>query len=125
MKRDAQAASAILERLPTLHEFIPSRRRGFCLMFIAGAAVFAVGVVADRNWPSDARFVGGALFVAGLARWSVRPIFISLRDLYASAHQQGYDQGWSEGRRTERPVLLHLDDYRSEPVQADIAAGPR
>lgn len=94
------------------HDFLPSRRRSVCLVLAVGAVTLCAGVADERSWATGARYVGAVLLAAGAARWAVRPLFISLRDLYASAHQQGYENGYQDGRRIGHPVLVNLDDYR-------------
>jgi hypothetical protein len=107
------------------HNYTPSKRFAYCAVLAVGGAILTVGLVADRDWASDARAIGEILIFGGVARWAIRPLFMSLRDLYASAHDQGYDQGWSDGRRTARPVVVPMDDYRPHALsdETDVAAG--
>lgn len=112
----------------TAHDFTPSKRLAVCVVGACGVAIAAIGVASDRNWGADARYVGAILIAGAVGRWAVRPLFISMRDLYATAHQQGFDQGWHEGRLSALPSVVHLSDYReqSDPdVGRHAAAGPQ
>lgn len=94
------------------HNYTPSKRFAYCAVLALGTTALTVGLAADHDWAADARMVGEILIFGAVARWAIRPVFIALRDLYESAHQQGFDQGWHEGRRSARPVVINLEDYR-------------
>lgn len=105
--------------------FTPSRRLGFSSLIALGVILFAGGAITDRDRTAAARHTGAILILGGLVRWAVRPLFIQLRDLYASAHQQGFEQGWHEGRRSARPVVVPLNRRRddraaTEATEADF-----
>lgn len=94
------------------HDFRPSLRRDLCLLAAAGVAAAVASVAPDRDWKSGARVASAILLGGAMARWAVRPLFIPLRDLYASAHQQGFEQGWQEGRVRDLPKVVQLNEYR-------------
>lgn len=105
------------------HDFVPSQRLGLAFVLAVGAAAYVVGTAEDRDWMADIRRVGAMLLFAGFIRWAVRPIFISLRDIYVSAHQQGFDKGWQERGRGQRPVVVDLDEYRGNAELAPSEPG--
>lgn len=112
--------------MTTRNNFTPSQRFGVSSLIALGVTTLTAGAIKERDRATAARHVGAILILGGLIRWAIRPLFIQLRDLYASAHQQGFDQGWHEGRRSARPVVVELDDYRKDSAihQSDYVCPP-
>src|ERR1035437_5496691 len=96
--------------MSTHDNYIPSNRTIFYLVLGIGAVTFTAGILDSQNWGADARTAGAVILVGGLVRWAVPPAFAAQLDIYRSPHQQGHDQGWHEGRRSARPVVIRMED---------------
>jgi hypothetical protein len=74
---------------------------------LAGAALLVV-----LGWTrSDRVFgLGLALGVVAAAALSHALLARPAADAYEAGHAAGYDKGWTEGRRTARPVLVEFPD---------------
>lgn len=103
-------------------QLAPARRYDFSLLMIGGIALMGCALFDDHDWPSDLRFVGGILLLGGLIRWAVRPLFISVRDLYTAGVQQGHETGYQEGRRAHLQMVVPLtllEDYKAEKAERE------
>lgn len=77
-----------------------------------GCAAFAGGVIYCSD---DVRQVGIVLLTAAVVRVVMAPAFRSTTELFEKAHEQGFNEGWHEGHRHGRPVVVPLhDDYAGD-----------
>jgi hypothetical protein len=86
-----------------------------------GLLAFSCGAYFDAlDIGGDIRQIGSMLLVGALVRtWCIRPLRPQ-SDAFAQGYQQGLDQGWTQGHRAARPVVVPIRIF----ADANLPAPP-